>query len=58
MVERKLADKVGDVVARPRTEEMSSGPRARAGGEGALDVRGAGTGNYGQAVPLEGGVIL
>ena len=59
VLKRKLADKVGDVVVCPRTEEdVVRAARACVAAKVPLTVRGAGTGNYGQAVPLEGGVIL
>jgi FAD/FMN-containing dehydrogenase len=54
-----LEDKVADVVVRPRSEEeVLRVARACVGHGVPLTVRGAGTGNYGQCVPLEGGVVL
>ena len=54
-----LADRVGDVVIRPRTEaEVIQIAAACVQHRMPLTVRGAGTGNYGQCIPLEGGVIL
>jgi FAD/FMN-containing dehydrogenase len=51
--------KRGDVVLRPADEaEVLQIARACVKRRIPLTVRGAGTGNYGQAVPLEGGVIL
>jgi FAD/FMN-containing dehydrogenase len=51
--------KRGDVVLRPAHEaEVLQIARACVKRRIPLTVRGAGTGNYGQAVPLEGGVIL
>jgi FAD/FMN-containing dehydrogenase len=59
VLKRKLDDKVGDLVVSPRTEaEVLRVARACVAAKVPLTVRGAGTGNYGQAVPLEGGVIL
>jgi FAD/FMN-containing dehydrogenase len=54
-----LNDKFGDVVVTPRDEaDVIRIAAACARLKIPLTVRGAGTGNYGQAVPLEGGVIL
>lgn len=54
-----LADKVGDLVVRPANEvEVMAVARACVQARIPLTVRGAGTGNYGQCIPLEGGVIL
>ncbi len=54
-----LDDKVGELVVSPRTEdEVLRVARACVARRIPLTVRGAGTGNYGQAIPLEGGVIL
>jgi FAD/FMN-containing dehydrogenase len=59
VLKRKLVDKFGDLVVCPRSEdEVVRVARACVEGKVPLTVRGAGTGNYGQAVPLEGGVIL
>ena len=55
----QLADKVGDLVIKPRTEaEVLKVAKACVDHKVSLTVRGAGTGNYGQAIPLAGGVIL
>ncbi len=55
----QLADKVGDLVVRPKTEaEVLKVAKACVDHQVSLTVRGAGTGNYGQAIPLAGGVIL
>jgi FAD/FMN-containing dehydrogenase len=52
-------DKRGDLVLRPANEaEVLQIARACVRRRIPLTVRGAGTGNYGQAVPLDGGVIL
>ena len=54
-----LDDKVGELVVRPKTEaEVIRVAAACARHRIKLTVRGGGTGNYGQCVPLEGGVIL
>jgi FAD/FMN-containing dehydrogenase len=54
-----LADKCGDVVVRPANEaEVLRVARACVRQRIPLTVRGAGTGNYGQCIPLAGGVIL
>jgi FAD/FMN-containing dehydrogenase len=59
VLKRKLADKVGDAVVTPRNEdEVLRAVRACVAAKMPLTVRGAGTGNYGQAIPLEGGVVL
>ena len=55
----KLQGKVGDVVVRPSNEkEVIKVARACVEYQIPITVRGAGTGNYGQCVPLHGGVIL
>ncbi len=55
----KLEGKVGDIVVRPANEpEVFKVAAACAKYRVPLTVRGAGTGNYGQCVPLHGGVIL
>ena len=54
-----LADKVGELVVRPIDEtEVLRIAAACVKFRVPLTVRGAGTGNYGQCVPLQGGVIL
>lgn len=54
-----LSDKRGDVVVRATSEaEVLQVARACVRHRVPLTVRGAGTGNYGQCIPLEGGVIL
>ena len=59
VLKRQLEGLRADAVARPRTEDeiraVVSGC-ARAGVP--ITVRGSGTGNYGQCMPLHGGVIL
>jgi FAD/FMN-containing dehydrogenase len=55
----QLVGKVGDVVIRPGNEqEVMRVAAACAQHRIPVTVRGAGTGNYGQCVPLHGGVIL
>jgi FAD/FMN-containing dehydrogenase len=54
-----LKDKVADVVVRPKDEaEVVRVARACAKHRIPLTVRGGATGNYGQCVPLAGGVVL
>ena len=54
-----LDDKRADLVAMPRTkDEVMRIAAACARHRVPLTVRGGGTGNYGQAVPLAGGVVL
>jgi FAD/FMN-containing dehydrogenase len=55
----ELADKSADIIACPRDEaEIVRIASACAKLRIPLTVRAAGTGNYGQAVPLQGGVLL
>lgn len=59
VLKRQLADKRAAAVVRPRTEDeirqlVAHCARLRV----PITVRGSGTGNYGQAVPLQGGVVL
>ncbi len=59
LLAEQLKDKVGDLVVRPKTEaEVLKVAKACVEAKVSLTVRGAGTGNYGQAIPLSGGVIL
>jgi FAD/FMN-containing dehydrogenase len=54
-----LADKVGDIVVRPASEaEVLQVAEVCVKHKVPVTVRGAGTGNYGQCIPLQGGVIL
>jgi FAD/FMN-containing dehydrogenase len=56
---QQLEGKVADIVVRPATQaEVIQVARACAKHKVPITVRGAGTGNYGQCVPLYGGVIL
>ncbi|MFC4779238.1 FAD-binding oxidoreductase [Paenibacillus sp. GCM10023252] len=59
VLESKLRDKVAEAVVQPVTEEevaqvLSFAYKHRI----PITTRGAGTGNYGQAVPLQGGIVL
>ncbi len=55
----KLAGKVGDIVVRPANEqEVLKIAEVCVKLRVPVTVRGAGTGNYGQCVPLHGGVII
>jgi FAD/FMN-containing dehydrogenase len=59
VLKRQLEGKRGDIAVRPRTEdEVRIVAAACAKRRVPITVRGSGTGNYGQIVPLEGGVIL
>ncbi len=54
-----LADKVGDLVVRPANEaEVLKVAALCVQQRIPLTIRGAGTGNYGQCIPLQGGIIL
>jgi FAD/FMN-containing dehydrogenase len=54
-----LDDKVADVVVQPvSVDEICAVMRYCHAQDVPVTVRGAGTGNYGQAVPLQGGVVL
>lgn len=59
ILQAQLAGKTGDIVVRPANEsEVLRTAAACVQYKVPLTVRGAGTGNYGQCVPLQGGVIL
>lgn len=59
VLKQALDGKQGDVAVRPRTEDEVRRVVAACAREGIpITVRGSGTGNYGQCVPLQGGVIL
>jgi FAD/FMN-containing dehydrogenase len=54
-----LANCLADVVVRPRSEEQLRTVVSAAVKRGLpLTLRGGGTGNYGQSVPLKGGIVL
>ncbi len=55
----KLAGKNGDIAVQPvSVDEVLSILRFAGRNEIPVTVRGAGTGNYGQCVPLQGGIVL
>ena len=55
----QLADKTADVAVQPvSVEEVLAIMRFAGQHEIPVTVRGAGTGNYGQCVPLQGGIVL
>ena len=59
VLKRQLAGKSAEAVVRPRSEDevkrlVSLCAKLRI----PITIRGAGTGNYGQSVPLQGGVVL
>jgi FAD/FMN-containing dehydrogenase len=59
ILQRQLADKTADLVVRPTSEaEVLQVVKACVAARVPVTVRGAGTGNYGQCIPLAGGVIL
>ncbi len=59
VLQPKLASKRGDLVVRPTNEaEVLRVAAVCVKYKAPLTVRGAGTGNYGQCVPLNGGLIL
>lgn len=59
ILQEQLQNKRGDIVVRPKTEaEVIKTAQACVKHRIPLTVRGAGTGNYGQCIPLDGGVIL
>ena len=59
VLNKQLHGKSADIVVTPRNEADVIGVAAACAKlRIPLTPRGAGTGNYGQAVPLEGGVLL
>jgi FAD/FMN-containing dehydrogenase len=59
VLRKQLDGKVGDLVAQPLSAaEVQAVLRYCYAHEVPVTARGAGTGNYGQAVPLHGGVVL
>lgn len=59
ILSQELEGRVGDLVVMPENqEEVRRVAAAAARHKVPLTVRGGGTGNYGQCVPLEGGIIL
>lgn len=59
ILNEQLAGKVADAVVAPRHEEDVVRIAAACARHGVpLTPRGAGTGNYGQCVPMEGGIVI
>jgi len=59
VLKRQLEGLRGDAVARPKTEDEIRAVVAGCARAGVpITLRGSGTGNYGQCMPLHGGVIL
>lgn len=59
VLKRQLADKRADIAVRPRTEdEIRRIVAACARDAIPITLRGSGTGNYGQSVPLLGGLLI
>lgn len=59
VLRKRLDGKQGDVVVQPvNTKEIQNVLRFCYARDIPVTTRGAGTGNYGQAIPLQGGVIL
>jgi len=59
ILKRQLEDKRAQAVVKPRDRaELRTVVAAAARLRVALTVRGGGTGNYGQCVPLDGGIVL
>ena len=59
ILRRQLEGKVGDIVVQPVNQtELIAVMRYGVAHEVPVTARGAGTGNYGQCIPLEGGIVL
>lgn len=59
VLKQQLEDKFAELAVRPRNEaELSAIVAACAKQRLPLNIRGGGTGNYGQLIPLHGGVIV
>lgn len=59
VLKRQLEDKRADIIVQPvSTEEVAALARFAAQNHVPITVRGAGTGNYGQCIPLAGGIVL
>jgi len=59
ILKRQLESKAGDIVVQPmNVEEILAVARYAGLHDIPITVRGAGTGNYGQCIPLHGGIVL
>ena len=59
VLKRQLQSKHGDIVVQPVDVDEVLAIARYAGEHGIpLTVRGAGTGNYGQCIPLQGGIVM
>ena len=59
VLKRQLESKVGDIAVQPvSVDEVLAVARYASQHNIPITVRGAGTGNYGQCIPLHGGIIL
>ena len=59
ILQEKLEDKRADLVVQPKSEaEVIKVARICVKHQIPLTIRGAGTGNYGQCIPLNGGIVL
>jgi FAD/FMN-containing dehydrogenase len=59
VLQGQLAGKVANLVVRPANEaEVLQAAQVCVGAKVPVTVRGAGTGNYGQCIPLDGGIVL
>ncbi len=59
LLKAKLSDKIADLIVAPTSlEELQAVVRYAARERIPITLRGAGTGNYGQCVPLQGGIVL
>ncbi|MBU6230272.1 MAG: FAD-binding oxidoreductase [Cyanobacteria bacterium REEB459] len=59
ILQAQLGDRIADLVVRPATEaEVLTVARVCVEARVPVTVRGAGTGNYGQCIPLVGGVVV
>ena len=59
ILKKQLENKSGDIVVQPVNVDEIIAVLRHAGQHGIpVTVRGAGTGNYGQCIPLQGGIIL
>ncbi len=59
VLKRQLADKTAQAVVRPKTEQEIKEVVSLCATHGVpLTLRGTGTGNYGQCIPLNGGIVM